>query len=88
MKAYLLALRNPDMMPTALRVAFIVGTLLFSINHGSAALQGKMSRARWFSAIITYAVPYCVNIHGQLSSQRKHQKQSQQYSNSKQRVLS
>lgn len=87
MKDYLLALRNPEMMPTAIRVAFVVGTLLFSINHGNALLQGKMNRVRWFSAIITYAVPYCVNIHGQLSSQRKNQAKSQHYSNNKQQVL-
>jgi hypothetical protein len=27
--------------------------------------QGKMTRVRWFSALITYGVPYAVNIHGQ-----------------------
>lgn len=77
MKEYLQALRNPAMMPTALQVAFIVGTLLFSINHGDALLKGKMTRARWFSGLLTYTVPYCVNIHGQVTSQRKHRQQLQ-----------
>ncbi|NEP47338.1 MAG: hypothetical protein F6K65_00175 [Moorea sp. SIO3C2] len=52
-------------MPTALRVALVVGSLLFVINHGSALLQGQMTQQRWISAGLTYMVPYLVNIHGQ-----------------------
>ncbi|BAW97683.1 hypothetical protein NIES970_26380 [[Synechococcus] sp. NIES-970] len=58
---------------TAVRVALIVGTLLFGINHGSAVLGGNMNRARWVSAGLTYVVPYCVNLHGQLTSRRRQQ---------------
>lgn len=80
MKTYLHALRNREMMPTAIRVALVVGTILFMINHGSALAEGKMNRNRWFAALLTYIVPYCVNIHGQMSceikfSQRKSQAQ-------------
>lgn len=53
------------MMKMAVRVAIIVGTILFTINHGSALAQGKMTRTRWLSALLTYCVPYAVNIHGQ-----------------------
>ncbi len=80
MKDFLQGLRNPEMMPSALRVALIVGTILFSINHGNAALQGKMDRSRWFSSLLTYIVPYCVNIHGQVSSQRKMQRKNKEAS--------
>ncbi|NEO03165.1 MAG: hypothetical protein F6K50_49990 [Moorea sp. SIO3I7] len=52
-------------MPTALRVALVVGSVLFVINHGSALLQGQMNRERWISGGLTYIVPYLVNIHGQ-----------------------
>ncbi|MBV5262113.1 hypothetical protein FLX56_27350 [Synechococcus moorigangaii CMS01] len=58
---------------TAIRVALIVGTLLFSINHGSALVGGTMTRTRWISAGLTYVVPYCVNLHGQLTSRRRQQ---------------
>ena len=49
----------------ALRVALVVGTILFAINHGAALTQGKMTKARWFSALLTDGVPYAVNIYGQ-----------------------
>ncbi|MFB6275528.1 MAG: nitrate/nitrite transporter NrtS [Halothece sp.] len=66
------ALVNPKLAPSAIRVALIVGTLLFAINHGSALVQGKMTRSRWVSAMLTYLVPYTVNIHGQFTSQKRH----------------
>ena len=74
MQDFLQGLRDPDKMPTALRVALVVGTILFSINHGNVLLKGKMERSRWISGLLTYAVPYCVSIHGQVSSQRKLQR--------------
>ena len=75
MKSFLQGLRDPSMTPSALRVALIVGTILFSINHGNAFLKGKMNSSRWLSSLLTYAVPYCVNIHGQVSSRKKMQRQ-------------
>ncbi|MEB3212143.1 MAG: nitrate/nitrite transporter NrtS [Leptolyngbyaceae bacterium] len=65
---YLSCLVNQKMMPTAFKVTVIVGTVLFSINHGKALLNGEMSRDRWFSAALTYCIPYMVNIHGQYTS--------------------
>lgn len=77
MKTYFQALRNPEMMPTAIRVALVVGTVLFVINHGNALAQGKMNSSRWFAAVLTYVVPYCVNIHGQMSCQIKYSQRKQ-----------
>ena len=68
---YLRALGNPAMMQMALRVAIVVGSLLFMINHGVTVLQGNMTQGRWFSALLTYCVPYAVSIHGQYVAQRK-----------------
>ncbi|MFP4132871.1 MAG: nitrate/nitrite transporter NrtS [Halothece sp.] len=65
------ALVNPKLAPCALRVALIVGTLVFAINHGSALVRGEMTRTRWISAALTYLVPYTVNIHGQLASKKR-----------------
>lgn len=65
---YFAALRERRLATSAVRVALIVGTLLFALNHGSALIQGKMTRERWFSAVLTYLVPYSVNIHGQYVS--------------------
>lgn len=53
----------------ALRVALIVGTILFAINHGSAVIAHEMSYGRWVSALLTYVVPFMVSIHGQSTCQ-------------------
>jgi len=65
LKDYCAALVDKNLMPTALKVAAVVGSILFMINHGSAVVQGKMTRDRWISGLLTYLVPYGVNIHGQ-----------------------
>jgi hypothetical protein len=68
---YLSCLVDKTMVPTAFRVALVVGTVLFSINHGKAFLNNTMNRDRWFSAALTYCIPYMVNIHGQYTSRLK-----------------
>lgn len=50
---------------TGLKTALFVGTILFTINHGGALLRGEMDRERWMSGLLTYLMPYCVNVHGQ-----------------------
>ena len=54
----------------AIQVALVVGTVLFTINHGQAVLHGEMSPDRWLSAMLTYCVPFMVSIHGQSSQQK------------------
>jgi hypothetical protein len=70
-KEFCLCLFDQDMIPTALKVSVVVGSILFVINHGSAFVQGQMNRERWISAGITYIVPYMVNIHGQYISRSR-----------------
>lgn len=70
-REYLQALGDRQNISTATRVALIVGTLLFCINHSNATFQGEMTRSRWISALLTYLVPYCVSVHGQTSSRLK-----------------
>lgn len=62
---------DPCLKPTAIRVALVVGSILFFLNHGSAVLQGKMSRGRWITGFVTYLVPYTVSIHGQYVTRSK-----------------
>ncbi|MBE9080227.1 nitrate/nitrite transporter NrtS [Romeria aff. gracilis LEGE 07310] len=73
MKEYIRSLVNPEMAPTGIRVALIVGSALFAINHGNALMHNRMQRSRWISGAITYIVPYMVNIHGQYSNHRRDQ---------------
>ena len=46
------SLINPQFAPTAVRVALVVGTLLFAINHGRAAINGDVTRDRWLSGAL------------------------------------
>jgi hypothetical protein len=62
---------DPALMPTAIRVALVVGSTLFILNHGSAVLEGRMNRDRWFAGLATYLVPYTVSIHGQRTARSK-----------------
>jgi len=72
LKGYFASLIDPKFAPTALKVAVVVGSILFIINHGHALLNGNMGRDRWMSAGLTYLVPYFVNIHGQYISVYRH----------------
>jgi len=67
------SLADPAFRPTALRVALVVGSTLFLINHGSALVKGQMSRDRWIAGLLTYLVPYTVSIHGQHISRLRQQ---------------
>jgi hypothetical protein len=62
------SLVDPELVPTAIKVSLVVGSILFAINHGPALAQGTMKRDRWVSAGLTSLVPYMVNIHGQFIS--------------------
>ena len=77
-----MAWAGPRFRPTALRVAVIVGSVLFMVNHGNAAVNGKMSRDRWLAAVLTYLVPYTVSVHGQFSAHNKQQTTTPQESGS------
>ena len=51
---YLKALVDRQLAPSALKVALVVGSILFVINHGAAVVKGNMTRGRWLSALLTY----------------------------------
>jgi hypothetical protein len=68
---FLTSLFDPEFVPTALKVALVVGSLLFTINHSAALLKKQMTRDRWIAGILTYVVPYVVNIHGQFTSRSR-----------------
>ena len=70
MADYLQNLINPKYTSSAIKVALFVGTLLFVLNHGQAFLAGDMDKQRWISGLLSYLVPYSVNVHGQWSNSR------------------
>ena len=70
-QAYLASLVDPELIPTGLKTALFVGSILFAINHGPAVLRGDMNQERWISVILTYVMPYLVSVYGQYSYRRK-----------------
>ncbi len=68
---YRRSLRNPNFVPQAVRMALIIGSLVFSMNHGKALLQNEMNRDRWLSAAFSFVTPYLVSIYGQTQCQNR-----------------
>ncbi len=64
-------LQNPDFVPGAIRMALVIGSLVFTINHGEAFLKQEMTRNRWVSASLSFVMPYLVSIYGQTQCQLK-----------------
>jgi hypothetical protein len=71
LRAYGRSLLDPQLAPTAIKVALTVGSILLVINHGAAIASQTMSGDRWAAALLTYIVPYMVNIHGQYISRAR-----------------
>ncbi|UBF30314.1 nitrate/nitrite transporter NrtS (plasmid) [Kovacikia minuta CCNUW1] len=71
LKEYIVSLGDREFIPTGLKTAVFVGSLLFLINHGPALWRREMTRERWISTIVTYTMPYLVNVYGQYSYRRK-----------------
>lgn len=71
LKEYGASLINPDFISSGIKTAILVGSLLFAINHGTALWRGQMTQERWVSVILTYVMPYLVNVYGQYSYRRR-----------------
>ncbi|MBD2462704.1 nitrate/nitrite transporter NrtS [Oscillatoria sp. FACHB-1407] len=70
-KGFVLSLFDAEFIPTGLKTAVFVGSLLFLINHGPAFMRGEMNQERWISVALTYTMPYLVNVYGQYSYRRR-----------------
>ena len=55
----------------AFTVASVVGTVLVTINHGDALLQGDLSLGRALRIVLTVLVPYCVSTYSSVSVMRE-----------------
>ncbi|VEP17607.1 hypothetical protein H1P_630004 [Hyella patelloides LEGE 07179] len=53
LKKFASACVDPQLVPTAFKVALFVGSILFTINHGSALVKGNMTRERMISGLLT-----------------------------------
>ncbi|MGI8491148.1 MAG: nitrate/nitrite transporter NrtS [Acidimicrobiales bacterium] len=56
-------LHRPHLRQT-LRIALIVGTVLFIINQLDVVLRGAATPGVWLKIALTYVVPFCVSSLG------------------------
>ena len=53
-----------------LRIALVVGTILFVINQLDVVLAGNATTTTWVKVVVTYVVPFCVSNLGILTATR------------------
>jgi hypothetical protein len=54
---------SPSVVNRALKVAFMVGTLLALINHVDAVLVGTFALKNFIQVVLSYLVPYAVSTY-------------------------
>jgi hypothetical protein len=54
-----------------IRIAVLVGTVLFAINQLDVVLAGKATWVTWLKAALTYLVPFLVANYGLLVGSRR-----------------
>ncbi len=52
---------SPEVLPRAIKVSLLVGTILALINHGEKILTLSVSSQDLFKVFLTYLVPYAVS---------------------------
>lgn len=55
-----------------IRIAFVVGSVLFIINHLDEVIMGRATLITWVKGVVTYFVPFCVSNSGVLSATHRH----------------
>ena len=61
---------RPHLLKTV-RVALIVGTVLFSINQLDVVIRHKATLGTYLKSALTYFVPFCVSNYGILVATRR-----------------
>ncbi|MEA3215148.1 MAG: hypothetical protein QOJ19_1304 [Acidimicrobiia bacterium] len=60
-----------DHLRTTVRIALLVGTVLFTINQLDVVLSGKATAVTWVKSGITYFVPFIVSNLGVLTATKR-----------------
>jgi hypothetical protein len=64
-------IKYPPYLKKTVRIALIVGSVLFVINHLDEVVRGQATLAVWIKGAATYLVPFCVANMGVLVAARK-----------------
>jgi hypothetical protein len=63
---------HPPHLRRTIRIAIVVGSLLFAINHLDTVLRGEATSMLWLKGALTYVVPFCTSNLGVLVASRRH----------------
>lgn len=61
---------GPNLRKT-IRVALIVGTVIFAINQLDVVIRGGATAVTYLKSALTYLVPFCVANYGILTATRR-----------------
>jgi hypothetical protein len=61
----------PSNLKKTIRIALIVGIILFTINQLDVVLKGKATPFVWFKIGLTFVVPFCVSNLGILVATKR-----------------
>jgi hypothetical protein len=62
---------HPPFLKRTAGIAFVVGTILFAINHLDDVIRGQATILIWIKGAATYLVPFCVANIGVLVGARR-----------------
>jgi hypothetical protein len=62
---------HPPYLKKTIRIALIVGAILFTINHLDTVIRGRATAATWIKGALTFLVPFCVSNLGILVATRR-----------------
>ncbi len=64
-------IKYPPHIRKTVRVALIVGTVIFCINQLDVVLRGQATVFTYLKGALTYVVPFCVSNYGILVASRR-----------------
>jgi len=62
---------HPPFLKRTLRIAVLVGCILFLINHFDEVLAGRVATSTWIKGLATFVVPFSVSNWGILTATRR-----------------
>lgn len=62
---------HPPHLRRTIRIALLVGTILFAINQLDIVIRGQATPSLWLKCALTYLVPFCTSNFGVLVATRQ-----------------
>ncbi len=62
--------REPRNLKRTIRIALVVGSILFVVNQMDVVLSGGATSGTWIKVATTYVVPFCVANMGIIGARR------------------